>query len=685
MFRLQCVRPCLRRLLHQGVGSKDYVLEGLQVCSSEDQLFDVVGKNKTKLTVEHVSCAVRKLWDFQKERPDQLKTVHLIKRHPQFLTLRVLAENKISLMDDIALVDMLYSFVRLSVEPHDSLVQQMVSEAWRRLDSLPMSSLSKFSVSLIDQFLKTSPLMGHITNIVDQKLSSIDNGRVLAALMVSVSNLVSPRLRDALISRAECLLDTMDPLNYSTPRKMVQFLRSIKYIHRPLLEKCNKFFLRNIPRLDVEDISYILGLYQSLQFHSCDFTLAAKERLIELIDTSTDPHSFSKLFISLAPISSMEIRKSLEDTALLLADEFSANQALAVVEALEESQSRNFSLVNKIVSVIQKNLHDYRSMEVARITQALYLLHYQNPELFAALRTILVNFLQRSFYPYEVTMLTRVLSMLPSPRLEEDVVRHVDDVLTQCNLNELITISFAVAKWIRTDPSYRHSTHSKYVRLLQRLSQCGRERLQTADRLDLVLDEIKFSPGEWFEEMLLEETLVALNRMINQINPKNIADLAFFLTRTNRLHPPLMDRIASVAIEHTDKIHFSAIYPVLLLFSVLNYEPAHVEELYDACIKHFTPHICSFEPHLLVLLAYCLALVDRFPEELIREIFSIDFLGKLDCQLESMIRSLLLRVQYEKRGQNSASWSSIGPCVWNVQSFRCRGFTSVTASISKKK
>lgn len=46
----------------------------------------------------------------------------------------------------------------------------------------------------------------------------------------------------------------------------------------------------------------------------------------------------------------------------------------------------------------------------------------------------------------------------------------------------------------------------------------------------------------------------------------------------------------------------------------------------------------SFDPHLLVLLAYSLSVADRFPEELVREIFSIDFLGKLDAQLESMFK-----------------------------------------------
>lgn len=40
-----------------------------------------------------------------------------------------------------------------------------------------MVSLSKFAICLSDQHLQLSPLMGHITNIVDQKLSSIDDAR----------------------------------------------------------------------------------------------------------------------------------------------------------------------------------------------------------------------------------------------------------------------------------------------------------------------------------------------------------------------------------------------------------------------------------------------------------------------------------------------------------------------------
>lgn len=112
MFRLRHVNSFLRRLLHGGMVCRDQVLEHLRVCSTEDQVFDVVSKNKAKLTVNHVNYAVGMLWQFQKEKPQILRTVELIQSHPQFLTLRVLAENKISHMDDSMLVDILYSFLR---------------------------------------------------------------------------------------------------------------------------------------------------------------------------------------------------------------------------------------------------------------------------------------------------------------------------------------------------------------------------------------------------------------------------------------------------------------------------------------------------------------------------------------------------------------------------------------------
>lgn len=112
MLRLRSMRCDFHRLFHHGTVCQDHVLGQLRACTAEDQLFDVVSKNKAKLTVSHVGFAVGLLWQFQRERPEMLRTVKLIRAHPQFLTLRVLAENKISLMDDATVVDILYGGLR---------------------------------------------------------------------------------------------------------------------------------------------------------------------------------------------------------------------------------------------------------------------------------------------------------------------------------------------------------------------------------------------------------------------------------------------------------------------------------------------------------------------------------------------------------------------------------------------
>ncbi|XP_055071201.1 FAST kinase domain-containing protein 1, mitochondrial [Misgurnus anguillicaudatus] len=654
MFRLRLIRAGSRRLFHSGAASRDQVLDQLQVCSAEDQVFDVVDRNKAKLSARHVGCAIGLLWQIQRERPQILRTVENVRNHPQFLTLRVLAENKISLMDDGSVVNMLYDVLRLNVEQHDSLVQQLVTEAWNRLERFQMPTLSKFAVCLSDQFLQHSPLMGQITDIVSRRLDSIQDARVLTTLMISISSLVSPKLRDALIEKADALLDQMDPLHFNNPRRVVQFLRNIRHVHRPLLEKCNRILLQNIPHLDAEHISIILGLYQSMQFNNCDFRLAAKQKLTELVDTSTDPATFTKLFASLGPMAGQGIREGLESTALLLADELNAQQALGVMETMEEMQCRNLQLINKMAGIIFKNLETYRAVEIARITQTLILLHCQNPEIFSRLRTKLLLYLQHSVYPYEVTMLTRVLSMLPSSRLDEGVLSRVNAVIPQCNLNDLNTFAMVVAKWIRNDPSYRHNTPSKYVRLLQTLNRCGHERLHQFDRLEVVLEEVKYLSGEWFEEMLLEQSMVTMQRLIDQISWTNIPELAVYLTRTNYLCTPLLDRIAGVMIENIEKIHYSATYAALLPFAVLNYDPSGSEEFLDVCVQHFTPHISSFDPHLLVLLAYALAMADYFPEEVIREIFNVDFLARLDAQLETLPDALNMRVRLRLMELNRA-------------------------------
>lgn len=75
-------------------------------------MFDLVGKNKTKLSEKHVVTAIDMLWQFQKKQPDFLRNCNYVRDHPHFLILRILAENKIESMNNEALVNTLYSLLK---------------------------------------------------------------------------------------------------------------------------------------------------------------------------------------------------------------------------------------------------------------------------------------------------------------------------------------------------------------------------------------------------------------------------------------------------------------------------------------------------------------------------------------------------------------------------------------------
>lgn len=120
---------------------------------------------------------------------------------------------------------------------------------------------------------------------------------------------MSFRLQDVVINRLDQVLDTIDPFNHNTLRRVVQFMRNIRQAHQPLLEKCNKKLLCSIHMMNAENINIILGLYEDLEFNNCDFRMAAKQRLTELVDSCTDSSSFTKLFVALGPMASPEIRE----------------------------------------------------------------------------------------------------------------------------------------------------------------------------------------------------------------------------------------------------------------------------------------------------------------------------------------------------------------------------------------
>ncbi|XP_010148140.1 PREDICTED: FAST kinase domain-containing protein 1 [Eurypyga helias] len=643
MLRLRQV--CLFTLRHYQARtlSSDLLLSQINSCTHEDEVFSLIGRNKARLSEKHVGIALNMLWQLQKKRPLLLRTSDYVRNHSQFLTLCVLAENKVEHMEDEAIVDTLYSILRLNVEDHSSLAEVLVTEAWKRVERLSLPALSKFALCLYKQCGHFSPIIGKIAHIVDTKLDSIQDIRILSVLMISISDVISQSFRDRLLHKAGQLLEEKDEVHFNYAKRILQFIQNVKLRRHPLLEKCNQIFLKSASHLDIHSISFIFRLYEQLGFDNAEFRLVAKQLLSETIDDYDDPETFTKLFFTLGPMAGSKVRERLLVTAVHMADEFSSHHVLVILKTMK-MKCRNSLLLKKMVSVLDKHLDSYHILHLVKLTQYLVALHCHNLELFAKLKLLLLGFLKSSVIPADIAAIIRVLAMLPSSQVEEVIINKAEALLPQCSLHHLNCIATALVKWNHYDQLHWQNSSELCVKLLQKLNGCGFQRLQKANNLNLLLEELTHVNGKWFEEALREETMAVCQRLVDQITWANVLQLSLFLLKTNYRCPSLLDRISSVTTGNLDKIHPFEIYFILFLFSALNYDPPANEEFFESCIHHLTSNLSHFETQHLVLLGYALALAGYFPPVLVERIFNISFLSKLDAQLEVLPDSLKQRV-----------------------------------------
>ncbi|XP_050606410.1 FAST kinase domain-containing protein 1, mitochondrial isoform X4 [Macaca thibetana thibetana] len=636
MLRLRAICPFSWRVFQFRPISCEPLIIQMNKCTDEEQIFDFIERNKAILSEKQVGCAFDMLWKLQKQKTSLLKNVEDVRDHPQFLTLHNLATNKFKLMNDDTLVNVLHITQQFAGESHDPLVEALVTEAWRRLERFDIKLLSEFSSCLADQRLYFSPLMGKIADIVHRNLETTQDLSSLSVLMVNISSLISRHFQQQLVNKTELLFDTIDSSEVNVATRITRFLRNIKYCYQPLLEKCNNVFLSNVDQLDLDSISKILRLYKFLQFNSFEFIMMAKKKLTEMIPLCNHPASFVKLFVTLGPIAGPEEKKQLKSTLLLMSEDLTGEQALAVLRAMEDMESRNSHLIKRVTSVLHKHLDSYKPLELLKITQALTFLHFQRKEFSAKLRELLLSYLKISFKPTEVSFLVYAISLLPSPHLDEVGISRIEAVLPQCDLNNLSSFATSVLRWIQCDHMYLDSITGKQLKLLQKLDHYGRQRLQHSNSLDLLWEELKYVRGNTFPESLLEETIATLQHFVDEINYINVVEIASFISNTDYLSTLLLDRIASVAVQQIEKIHPFTILAIILPFSTLNYDPPQRDEFFGTCVQHLNSYLGILDPLMLVYLGFSLATLQYFPEDLLKSIFNIEFLSRLDSQLESI-------------------------------------------------
>lgn len=609
------------------------MLDQLKRSTNKYHIFQLVGIHRPVLTLEHVTCAMNLLWQFHKVKSDELISVDHIRKHPEFISLCTVVENNIDVMEDSELVAILNTVDSLQVDAHSSLVQRLVTEGWRRLERLDPLSLSTFAACLRRQNMTRSPLMGQIASIVDLCLDDVEDPVTLSSFVCNLYAVSSPRLHERLLRKAESSLEKLDASHLESPIQLMEVLSKDKS-NLYLMKKCDRFFQKNASAIDSQTICNIMRLYQSLQFTNCEFIVTAKARLMEEVKLCDHPGNFADLFVALGPIVSLKIRERLEKKLSYFADKMSPNNLHNVLKTMADTECTNTELIQKICSQVQKHLMVYSLRQLCSIVEAVVLLGLKDDGLYTELQMSLKRHMFSSSVPSDVSQSIKAMSLLSPNKIDEVVLSKLDDIIAQCNIYDLSHMTFVVTRLLQ---SAHMPDRKNLMKLLKELYSYRLKRVSEAKCLDSLILELKNK--EIFNQMdtaLVEATLHTCQRFIHQLSLKNVIPFSILVLRANTHCPLLMDKIATVTMDNLKEIHPSAVYPILRVFSYMNYEPPQGKDFFDACAHHVCNDKDSLSPHFLVLTAYALALAGYFPKELIKAIFSTNFLLRFDSQLDAL-------------------------------------------------
>ncbi|XP_056390530.1 FAST kinase domain-containing protein 1, mitochondrial-like isoform X2 [Hyla sarda] len=509
-------------------------------------------------------------------------------------------------------------------------------------------TLSKFAVCLEKIDLGTSPLMGQVVNALNMNLDNIPNIRILSSLMIKTFPVTSTRLQHRLAEKAESFMESSDNVDVHSVRRIVQFLFLMKYDHQLLMDKCNKVFIRDIKKMNTDTMCIVTGLYRQMAFRQYEFQVMAKSSLLELSNLWNNAEHFGKIFCALFPMASQETRNRLEDDLVILADKIHHISLVYILETMAEEECKNPILIQKICSSIQENLDNYHRLYLCKITDALVCLPCQNYQLFADLQKRLTAYMKTCYIPTVVVMMTRSLSMLTLTKVDEAILTKIDAIIPQCDLSDLNSIANSLIRWLEPVKVSRQNKSGLYEKLLHKVSRHGLERIQHMDNIDNLLQELTYMMnGQWLQNMLIDDILHTCQRLLHQVTWINAPFLALVTSYCNTLCPSVLDRIAEVTKENITKIHPTDLNRILYSFVNLNYDPPQEEEFYNMCIQHILSNLNSLPPHLMVLVGFTLAVAQYFPEGLIKSIFNIGFLTKLDSELDTFPpdRSTKIRVR----------------------------------------
>ncbi|KAJ8036667.1 FAST kinase domain-containing protein 1, mitochondrial [Holothuria leucospilota] len=625
---------------HNPTISPDPLVDKIQSAKTVDELFHLIGTRKAKLSENHISQAFFVLIALRQGAENQDKFADMVVSRPEFTSLCDLAENRVSSFEDVMLVNVLYCAFKLLKTPSHSLIRELRNEALVRVNSLHTPQLSKVAVCLADLGEKKGKAMGQLVEAVSNSLGKTKHLRELSTFMKECNVLMSNELKSRVLVKLRELVDpnceNIHDATASDFRKVFMSIDKFTDDYDSVLHKCTNFMWKYLEEVSTRELCVLLSCVDHLQYKNNYLANHLKDLLQSQLLSIKDPVDMALTTELLAFDAPAHVKFQLEANALRLVDDLPLGALGNLCTGL-----RRMGYISR--TPLHDKLNDLTRFDSPELTLETLLpmveyythLPWMTEETWDRLKQEIYKMTMEQINPANFLRGFYILSLIPTFRANEGIFKRAMCMLPQLHTTGTNSL-FRAMKRIVEKSEKTGKVADVCLNAVNAAQDRAMKFLHKNTSPNFLIGLLTSILEEGGDMELVDALFKQLTSNINKIEPHHAVECARSLYKTRYLSKELMDRIVEVTMPNIHKVTPMQVLYLISPFCSLNYQPSNSDKFFKACTDRVIPFMENLPCGFLVDMAHLMSYNQLFPEEMLRHIFSLEFLTKLDEELEDL-------------------------------------------------
>ncbi|KAL1506693.1 hypothetical protein ABEB36_006009 [Hypothenemus hampei] len=647
------------------VSNEDSVNREIEKCASVEDVFKVVRINVDRLNHRHLAHVILALYELQsifvqhyeEEDEDQARRRFYKKllEHNEFFIVTEKIISQLDSSDSKYLGCIIYYLTKLGVKESSQLIQDC---AIKLRDHL----LNEFSLSSASQLLRVvfqensvRPyyIVSDLIPKVFQQIDSIETVKDLEDLtncMYRLHNILTSDILNNYERKIQQLINN----KILTERDVQAILKVASLFNIPIwrhrfsaiISKCLLLMKNSIESCSFEEMYYLYEIFFKNQEPGDILNIiqrSAAKLLHEIEDTPIINHKnklqlFSSIIYFSSPISKANFRQN-------IGQYLNGNQTLQTLISLRKvfsylkisdnklwndywnqmcqilKEEKNFE---KIIKLMENYM--YFSMDIYGFK------HYAFEHCVFTLIQKYINEGTLTLYPARLfSSFSFVLMCSPHSKLFNNLMGSFVELSSQLTILDIFKISYS----IQYSRQKKNLVDDLILKEIQEKLHKGTFKIFSKRNLEptsVALLTKSMVIRRDFCNYLIEDMLTSLKSM-PRMSSKLLEYICYNLAATKYLIPELLNLCTNYVIQHKGNIVGFNIEKIICLLYELNYHPIYDEEFFEAVIDILIRDQERMSGLAFIQAALALSFFNRLPKSLIRQIFNVEFLEKLDVEL----------------------------------------------------